>query len=677
MSNFVYSGFPFVRLLLPLLGGRLISLIIPVNFLFFWILLLPVVAGSLFLMTRITFSYKNRSWWGVVIGFALFIAGFINSPNYYFNKNLFEHDCLYHAVVQDITKSVSTHQSIILKCQVSLQGEDYYFPVAAYFSKDSAFVDLLPGDQVVFKAKLSDLKLTGNPAAFEYANYLKIRGVQGQLFLSSTDFLRMGHAFSFTGYFYQIKLMAESKLRSLQLNKEQFGIVSALVLGDKSFLDFHTKANFSSSGAIHVLSVSGLHVGTLYLLLIALFGKVRYGSWSGLKVFIMLLVLWLYAALTGMSPSVFRATIMFSVMLIARWKSHSYNVYHSMAIAAFVILILDPYSVINAGFWLSFLAVLSIVYFYPRIYHYFYFTTPWGKYLWALLSVSFAAQIATFPLSIYLFGFFPTWFWLSNLLIVPILPVVLLGSIGVIILPFNSLPVQLIEEIVQSGIVYMSEMTQWIGTLPYSKFTKIQLLSAEMTLVYVYIVFMVLWMNLKSGKYLAYALLFLLLTIGMVTFKSYQKSQEVFFAIHQIKDKTAITYTTKQKGVCLYTDSLSTKEISHAIYPLWLKQECVENNNVCIRDSIFYPISLRNKNLLVINDAKRIIPKAYKGLDVMILTSHVNYNCIMQIVNNYKGTVVFDASFSKYRCNRLKKQLKYNISKLHFVSIDGAFVVQL
>lgn len=681
MKYFYFSAFPFGRLLIPLLGGRIISLFLPFSSLLFWALISIVLLGVVLLGVPLVIRYSKRWWWGAIICCLLFFVGLINTPNYSFNSKLFEEEYIFRSTVSDVAKNNSMQQSLLLTCKNSSLDTQFYFSALAYLKKDSLFHDFKPGDQLMFKAKLQELKLTRNPYAFEYARYLQKRGVSGQFFLKSNEFVRVGEVYTYQRFFYQLKVWAERKLRNLNLGNEEFGIVSALVLGDKSFLEYDTKLNFSSSGAIHVLSVSGLHVGVLYLLLVSLFGNnsnVRFVSF--VKMTLILMVLWFYASITGMTPSVFRSTIMFTVFLIARWKNEYYNIYHSVAIAAFIILIINPYSVIQAGFWLSFFAVISIVYFYPRIFSLFYFRTPWAKYIWSLISVSFAAQIGTFPLAIYLFGFFPTWFLVSNLLIIPILPIVLLGSLIVIILPFDSLPVELIKTLLQSTIIYMNDSTKWISYFPFAKFTKLQFVFYEIVLAYLSIIFMVLWQQLKSAKYLILALSFCSLMLLANSYKSHLKCNEAVFTVHQVKGKTAITYMTKNKSICLVQTALSTKDISQSIQPLWLTQEINSIQQVSLSEYSIFPVSNALGAILIVNgnvfDIKEI--NDLEEIDTFVFTSSTSLQKIKMITKYIKDKcLVFDSSFSTFKAKRMKEQLNNLQLNMHFVSLEGAYSIQL
>ncbi|MGQ1784097.1 ComEC/Rec2 family competence protein [Saccharicrinis sp. GN24d3] len=672
MNSINYSAVPFVRLLLPLLVGRVLSLFVPtplISYLLIFALSLLVIT---FLFRSSGIRYSKRWIVGVIIPMALLTFGIINKPNYSFDASLLAQQRVYRAIVKQVIKDADDKQSLILSCVNIDSTSQYYFNALMYVRNDS--IDkLLPGDKIAYEATLSEIKLTGNPFAFEYANYMKNKGVEGQFFTERQNVQRLGRSFSVNRFFYQARQKAEGKLRLLPLNEEEFAIVSALVLGNKSMLNYQTKANFSSAGAIHVLSISGLHVGIIYLMLMSLLGRIGKGAIALVKVLIVIFALWFYAAISGMSPSVSRATLMFSIFVIAKWKSHRYNIYHSMAIAAFIILIIKPDSAIHAGFWLSFLAVASIVYFYPLINGVWYFSSPWGKYTWALVSVSLAAQIGTLPLSLFLFGFFPTWFILSNILIIPVLPIMLVGAIMVIVLPGDSIVMLLVADAISAMFGYLNEITAWTGCLPFARYTRIQLQFYQVFVFYVSLISFVMWRHLKRGKYLVYGMTFLWIGITGISVATYNKYHQQVFSVHQVKDKTAITVTSIHQCECWLNESLDTKEIDYAVLPLVLHQQA-QNLYPHKMDSIVVcPIPFKGKNILVLN-GEVDIKKLGRNTDIIVFTAKLKSFQIKKMLDTLNGqTLIFDSSFSNSQSRYLQKELINRKLNAHFVMLDGAY----
>lgn len=676
MKSYNYSPIPFVRLLIPLLAGRIVSAYLVISIPLYVLVFVGCSLGLVFIYYSWRTKYSRRWLVGVVISFMLFALGLVSRPQYFFDAAMFSKPHVYSAVVKQVVKDTDDKQSLILSCMPADTVANFYFKALLYVKNDSGTSGLLPGDKVAFEAQLTEFKLTGNPFAFEYAHYMGNKDVKGQFYVNANLIQHLGNTFSLSRFFYLTRENADKKLRHLKLDEAQFGVLSALVLGDKTMIDYQTKTYFSNSGAIHILSVSGLHVGIVYLMLMILFGSIGKGRVGLIKVVAVLLVLWFYASMAGMSPSVFRATLMFSVFVISKRISHRYNIYHSMAIAAFIILIINPYTALHAGFWLSFLAVASIVYFYPQIYVCLYFSSPWTKYLWALFSVSLAAQIGTAPLAIYLFGFFPTYFLISNFLILPILPFILITAIVVVVLPFDFIIVQLIAEPLSAMINYLMEITQWVGSLPNATFVGLQLSFSQMVLFYAALLFFVVWQHLKLGRYLVYTLLFMLVSLVSISASSYQKFHRQFLVVHQIKGQTAISLTSGNTGSFWFNQPLGDKEISYAIMPLVLNQELSSFQQHIIDTVMVCPIVSPYYNVLVINGEADMADTLLKKADIIMLTSRMKSYQIKNLLAKVdEQKLVFDSSFSVSQSRYYHHQIREHKLSAHFVSLHGAFVL--
>ena len=207
------------------------------------------------------------------------------------------------------------------------------------------------------------------------------------------------------------KFFKENKLEG-----KEYAVVSALVAGYTDDLDIETMKAFADTGTLHVLSVSGMHVGIIYYvlnLLLLFLSKHRYGNI--LRVLILLSFLWLYSMITGMSAAVMRSAAMLSFIIVGKSFNRYVNTYNIIAASIFFLLIMNPFTLMDVGFQLSYISVIGIIWLQPHIYSIFDFNTKWKDEIWKVVSVSIAAQIATFPLGIFYFHQFPNYFLPSNL----------------------------------------------------------------------------------------------------------------------------------------------------------------------------------------------------------------------------------------------------------------------
>ncbi len=290
-----------------------------------------------------------------------------------------------------------------------------------YIRKDS--LERMPhmGDRLLVKMELNEIPAPLNPAAFNYKEYMASQGFCCQAFVRPAQLQLVGQEKGgLRAKALQVRQWASRQLARHLAGEQEEAIANALVLGYREQLDQEITRAYSTAGVMHVLAVSGLHVGFLYLFLQLLFRPWRrhaYLKWVGYG--LSLLVLWGYAFVTGLSPSVLRAVIMFSLIAFAVQLKRKSSIYNTLSIAAFAMLLYDPFMLRMVGFQLSFLAVAGIVYLQPRFAAWYKGESRILQKVWGLLAVSLAAQLATFPLGLYYFGQFPTYFFLANLVVVP------------------------------------------------------------------------------------------------------------------------------------------------------------------------------------------------------------------------------------------------------------------
>lgn len=377
--------------------------------------------------------------------------------------------------------------------------------VLLYLSKEGFAQPFRYGDVLLVRGNPQIVSEPANPYEFDYKRFLSFRKIYHQHFVREQGAKKIGEdppsrwmAFSLSS-----RSWADRQLRSVMPGVREGAIASALVLGVTDGLDDELLQAYSATGAMHVLAVSGLHVGIIYwilLLFLKPLQKFKQGAW--LIAGISLAALWLYAFVTGLSPSVLRAVTMFSFVAVAKPWKRSGNVYNTMASAAFCLLLYEPYLVMSVGFQLSFIAVLGIIFIHPLIY-------PWWEprnrildEIWKITSVSIAAQLATFALGLLYFYQFPNYFLFSNLLVIPISFVVLVA--GLAVLAFSWLqPVMLAcAFVLEWSIKLMNASVFLVESLPYSLLENIHISVLQCWMLIVGLVMLILTFNRKRFAFL-------------------------------------------------------------------------------------------------------------------------------------------------------------------------------
>lgn len=352
--------------------------------------------------------------------------------------------------VEEVSYRQKKVHKIVTRVLASYSGEKASPMIGrvVFYNSDSVFNTARPGDHwLISGSSLSQISPPSNPGQFDYAAFMARKGIFHQAFIRQGDACLL-HESTSTGIQHQLYEMRNRMVQSLSyLPKDERALAQALLVGIKDDLSPELKNNFSKTGAMHVLAVSGLHVGIIYwilsrvLLLLTGFKESRY-----LRLLLMLAGLWAYAIITGLPPSVQRATLMFSLIAIASELQRNANSLNTVLISAFLLLAYQPNLIRDVGFQLSYSAVFGIIILQPAIAKWW---RPKGyllQFIWGIFSVSIAAQLATLPFTLYYFHQFPVWFLLSNLVAIPAAFLIVSGGI---LLPLFQLAGSAVYEVYQ------------------------------------------------------------------------------------------------------------------------------------------------------------------------------------------------------------------------------------
>lgn len=345
------------------------------------------------------------------------------------------------------------------------KGKQLFFTPVRFYVKGNKIPKL--DDVVEVKTEVIPTENKGNPGEFDLKTYWKTKGICGMFFMESQDY----HVLKTVPCSYLTKSIREAQQLCLDilakhLTGQELGIAQALILGDKSMLDNEIRSAFTATGSMHVLAVSGLHIGLIIQLLLAL---IKLGArWikRSTALLLVILLLWFYALMTGFSPSVIRAVFMFSVLTWTQWKGLQTSSINSLFFTAFIIVLWKPMYFFDIGFQLSYLAMLGIFLFYPEIAGIWKPENKMLYYLWEGTAIGFAAQVATTPLTLFYFHQFPNYFAIANLGLMGLSSVVL--GAGIFILVTHKVPLigKINGLILLYSVYWMFRLIQWIETWP-------------------------------------------------------------------------------------------------------------------------------------------------------------------------------------------------------------------
>jgi competence protein ComEC len=527
-------------------------------------------------------------------------------------------------------------------------------------------------DVLLMNAIFRVVNKPANPNQFDYGKYLGKQYVYHQLFIQNTSVLTLkSERSSIFGYADAIRTHINKKLENYNFKPEELAIINALILGQRQDMSKDIYNSYTDAGAIHILAVSGLHVGLILLLLtVGLKPIEQLKNGKIIKVVLILILLWSFAIIAGLSASVTRAVTMFSIVAIAMHKKRPTNIFNTLAISIFVLLLVKPMFLFDVGFQLSYAAVLAIVSIQPLLYK--LWQPPWKlmDYFWQILTVTVAAQFGVVPLSLYYFHQFPSLFFISNLAIIPFLGVILgLGILIIILAVLNALP-QFFADLYGYIISGMNTVVSWVSQQEAFLFKNISINELQVFACYLLIVTLTFWYKKPNFKRLAFALISILCLQSAWLFTKYQNSNNEFIIFHKNR-KTLIAQKTK---VSLHTyhnfDSIS-----------WSRDKIITNFNVGnfittnTLDTLKSIYTFKNKTILIIDSLGIYRVTSFKPDFVLLCNSpKINIDRMIDSINP-KYIIADGSNYTSY-VNRWKQTCLKRKLPFHHTGKKGAFIIK-
>ncbi|OEJ99484.1 hypothetical protein BFP71_07830 [Roseivirga misakiensis] len=558
-------------------------------------------------------------------------------------------------------------------------------PINAYLSPEKGG-EINYGDLLFVEGRPSPTTPPSNPGVFDFQRYLALRLIHHQHFING-QFTLIGHKAPslITEKANNLRQASIVRVKKYIKNKYAQGVTLALILGVKDALQNETLEAFSATGTMHVLAVSGLHVGIIYALVLLMLKQLGLSKrkYRWFLAIVSILVLWAYAFLTGLSPSVLRAVTMFSFVAIGKALSRNSSIYNTLTASALALLLYNPYLILNVGFQLSYVAVFGIVYLQPKLFGLIETRHLILEKVWAITCVSIAAQIATAPLSILYFHQFPTYFLVSNLLIIPAAFVILIFGLSVLVLSPISVLASAVAWLLSKVILSVNFLIVGMSNWPGSKIEGIYLSTMDAVLLYVVILFTVLFFVKKKFSYIRGALCFACcFGLSQVDhFYGYAQTNE--FSVLDISKASVMDFRIGFKSKMI-ADSAFKVDIGQQkfnLYPKRLlagsKQKPTEDQLVLNKSKTTLGTVFRfqGKTIMHLNHqlTDRFKPRVPILVDCLILGNNAVTN-----LDQLKGKIDFskliiDRSNSWYTDRQLTRQLDQLKKEYHSVRQNGYY----
>lgn len=525
-------------------------------------------------------------------------------------------------------------------------------------------------DEVLLFARPEPVAAPLNPHQFDYRDYLKKQRIYHQIKLQTDNYFKLKNSSStIFGFSNNLRQAIISQLKKENFGKDELSIIQALLLGQRNDISEETYDNYKNAGAVHILAVSGLHIGILLLLMQFLFKPIeRLPNGKKLKLVIIVLLLWCYALLAGLSPSIVRAVTMFSFLAYAMHLNRPVNMFNILALSLFFILVIEPLFLFQVGFQMSYAAVFAILWVYPKLQHFWTPKSLLVRKAWQLFSVGLAAQLGVLPISLFYFHQFPVLFFVSNLVIVPFLGIILgLGVLVIVLALLNSLPNFLVT-FYDVLIAMMNRVIGWVAQQEAFIFQDISFDVIHLVLGYILIISLVLTLSKPTFKRIA------LLLIGIACFQSYSifnqlraKDKEQLIVAHQTRN-TLLLYQNKGKLQVFGPQNGSTERLVK-------DYSIAEHIDTALYTELQNSYEIGEKRLFIIDSV--IVHPPTNSVDYLVLTQSPKINLERLLDSTPPQLVLADGSNFKSYVSRWKKTCQNKKIPFHYTGEKGAYYFEL
>jgi len=701
----IWSQIPFLRLILPFIAGILTAVYSGWQF-----DLLNYVIPSLFFVLaffifikELNVSYAYSWIFGTFIAITLFLSGFqltvLNTDKFklnHFSRLLDDAELFYVKTNEPYLEKEKSYKISISILAVKQKGKWVQTSGKAmcYLKKDGASKYLRYGDCMVIKTKFNEIKPPQNPGEFNYKRFLSFHNIYHSAYIPSENWkcIEANKGNRVLNASYNLRDYLLNIYTQNNITGEEYAVGSALVLGYDDKIDQDLISAYASSGALHVLSVSGLHVGIIYVIfnyMLLFLDKFKNGKF--IKFVSLIFILWFYATLTGLSPSVLRSATMFSFIVLAQtWKWNT-NIFNTLSVSCFALLLYNPYLIMEVGFQLSFLAVLGIVSIQPWIYEKWQPNNWFMNQIWLITSVSIGAQIATFPLALLYFHQFPNYFLFSNLIVIPISTIIL--GYGILMFALGKISaIGIVCGKIFTGLVwFLNESVRVVDKTPGALMEGISIDIFETWIIYALTIFLMLYIYKKHLRFLFLSLSTLVLLLSLQTVESHSIKKQKAIVIYNSPKISAYDFIDGNKTIFLADSSLlhnSSRMLFHIKHNWWdrtvTEQKQIENKggitfsneNINIKNNF---IQFGNKRIAVIDSLPRIKSPLNNKLEVDLVILSRNPKIIISDLQKWFEfkKVIIDSSNKDWKNIKWKEECAELKIPCYSVIDSGAYIEKL
>lgn len=574
---------------------------------------------------------KNNLIFGISSAFISFSTGIsvllihtdtFDKTNYTHSKTAFEKPQFITFTLREKLKSNDYNDRYVGLIN-TINNKIYSGKIIVNIQKDSTQNPLIIGNIIKVKTALQRTSSSKNPNQFDYAKYLADKQIYAQVYCKKSE-IKISQTIKKDIWYYSGRLHATilKNLESAHFNKDEMNVALALILGQQQEISADIIKDYQYSGATHVLSVSGLHVGFIMLFIMFVLKPVpNTQKGSAIKLFSILISLAGFAVISGLSPSVLRSVVMFSFVAIGNHLRRSGNIYHTLLVSILLILLFEPYFLFDVGFQLSYLALFFIVWLQPILKKIWSPKNKISIYIWDALTVSFAAQIGTLPLCLYYFHQFPGLFFVTNIIILPVLSFIMIAGIIVMIFAVFKSPPEILVYLFEKSIFILNQMIHYVASFESFVIQDISFNFYYLVTLYFVIISAIIWSKKPSYiKLIAVFVSIILLQLSFIYTKKETADQKELI-VYNTKKSTLISKRFGSNITLFTNDTTGDKSSKNNAFNSYLVGNfSVLNKSQQIRNVLFF-----NGKKISIIDSTGVYENKIQP-DILILTQSPKIN---------------------------------------------------
>ncbi len=690
---YIWKKAPFIRILISLITGILIQWYLQLGPLVWCTVLLGCTAfGVLFFYIPLANRYKLGFLNGGFLLTSFVTIGALLTWNHDIrnSKNWMGH--YYHSPALLVatldetpvekTKSFKANASISTVIENG-KNTPVNGKVILYFKKDSLLPAMSYGSQLIVRKPLQEIKNSGNPGGFDYKQYCLLREITHQVYLKPDEFsvLATTNKQWLPSFLDGAREKVLNILRTNINGDKELGLAEALLIGYKDDLDKTLIQSYTNTGVVHIIAISGLHLGLIYWLLVQLLKPLqrrKYMNWF--RPLIIILGLWLFSLLAGAQPSILRSAVMFTCIVIGETIAKKTSIYNSLAFSAFGLLCWNPYWLWDVGFQLSYSAVLSIIIFMRPVYNLLYVKNKILDFFWKINAVTIAAQILTLPLSIFHFHQFPVYFILTNFITVPLSSVILFGEILLCAISFIPVIPKLAGEGLYWLIRAMNGYVERIEALPFSLWDSLQINMLQAAFLFLFLACTTYWLFEKKKPGLYAGLFALLCFLGLRSYSFWEAGRQQKIIVYNIPRYKAIDFINSRGFFFAGDESLLENDFAENFHlkPSRILQRVAAVRQLRNLTIIDHYVSFNDRDILLVDNTFSFSKTSTRHpLDLVVVSKSPKFS-ISRLNDSFViNQMVFDGSVPASKLKYWKRDCDSLHIPYHDVSEKGAFVMNL